>query len=658
MFPLLIKAAKTKRIKWFANAFLLVLVITFLFWNQSPPRSEHKQHAPPTPSRGGAPHLLLKKNPCSEKLRLVTQWPFDTGSYFVYDYFEQIDFQSSEQTIPTNSRQQSDLTLQATLELAMLERQSAANLFYLRFSVDEYQAEHDPLGIAQQIKEFKQTDAFALIDAQGQLIVLVTHPGDKLKSFWSRITERLQLRLPKDVSNVNWQHKEKFNGQSQLFDYHLSKSPSETCDQERNLLLVKRAKFEHENDFSFSNQVSISADFSRIEAMRIDELTTTKSKFFSFRSKNAVALHFRWRKMMMPDTIDALLEQYEKLRREEPRLSNANDEAFDEARLHRNELGGMSYAQLRNRWQKSKRFNIKHYLKAKAWIFLHPDQLNQLKIDMEHWDPEGDRFKLWSQALSAVGHPQAQALLSDLLNQHLDNESVAINLITNLAQVESYPPSSVSEQTLQATAQAKDGSLVAKSADLALGVFANKMQQSGDPEQQNRAREIHKAFEKELSPDESIDSILHKLSVLGNIGSSESFELIAPYVYHSSEKVRAHAVEALRLIWIDPARNLLLTRLEVDQSPRVRRTAAASLAYYPLQLDAIERTTNLALKEGEVGVRMAIYSMLGKSSRSFPKQVEHFFKLCLSVERVPQAIKMIEMYLAKLNADEADGLPQ
>lgn len=182
------------------------------------------------------------------------------------------------------------------------------------------------------------------------------------------------------------------------------------------------------------------------------------------------------------------------------------------------------------------------YLQLKAWIFLHPADLGQLADKLRALGPTDGRLRNVVKALTAVGSPEAQGVIVDLLHLHLDRENseLAKRLATSLGFVKE--PSPLAQKALQDIIAMKDRPDVRAQGALALGIMGHNLHKSGEDK---RAAEVESDSKRLLDQAQTPQDVKHALSVMGNFGPS-SRSVVDKFLASSDPEIRAQALFALR----------------------------------------------------------------------------------------------------------------
>jgi HEAT repeat protein len=108
------------------------------------------------------------------------------------------------------------------------------------------------------------------------------------------------------------------------------------------------------------------------------------------------------------------------------------------------------------------------------------------------------------------------------------------------------------------------------------------------------------------------------LGALGNAGSAESLNAIAPYAKSSSPQLRAVAMMSLRLVPGSRATDLLYRGLH-DPDPDVRLNAARSFQFRPFSPEDVQAFKRLISAEKMDRVRQALLENLKLEMPNYPQ---------------------------------------
>ena len=253
------------------------------------------------------------------------------------------------------------------------------------------------------------------------------------------------------------------------------------------------------------------------------------------------------------------------------------------------------------------------YLKLKALIYLHPDCSRRLGTLLAGSNPNGVTAPLLTGALSAVGHPQAQAALVEAIR---DGSRDAAGLTREIAALASVGnPTPLAEATVRWESVHAPTRSLRVMAELALGTMARNLADGAPARATRIIDEVVRKLRASPSPEEARLSLM----ALGNAGSVRALHMIARFMAHPSPLLRASAAAALR--WIDaPQVDAWLTRcLQSDPDATVRQEAAAALGFREPTAGTIVAQQRAFRTDRVEAVRLAILSNLGRAQGAFPE---------------------------------------
>jgi HEAT repeat protein len=311
-------------------------------------------------------------------------------------------------------------------------------------------------------------------------------------------------------------------------------------------------------------------------------------------------------------------------------LSAAASREASEAALERKELGDASLESLLAEMAKAEAAAARRtgpaplytplYLKLKALINLHPECCQRLGTLLAGSNPNGVTAPLLTGALSAVGHPLAQAALVEALRSGSPDTAALTREIASLASVENPTPSA--EATMRWEAVHAPTRSLRVMAELALGTMARNLADSAPA----RAGRIVDEIVRKLRAAPSNEEARLGLMALGNTGTARALPVIARFIAHSSPPLRASAVAALRWIDAPPVNAWLVHCLMSDPDATVRQEAAAALGFREPTAQTIAAQQRAFRAEPAESVRLAILSNLGRARRAFPELNEFIRK--------------------------------
>jgi HEAT repeat protein len=251
------------------------------------------------------------------------------------------------------------------------------------------------------------------------------------------------------------------------------------------------------------------------------------------------------------------------------------------------------------------------YLKFKALIYLHPESCDPLGKILSTADPKGPTFRILAGALGAIGsQPAQQALIAAIRARPQDWHALS-NLIPTLSSVPS--PGIDAEKELQALTTSADPN-ISSTALLSLGTVAHNLADK-EPE---RSASIVNELVRQADVSQTEEEAHHVLEALGNTASVQALPALSKFASGSSPRLRAAALDALRLIHSRQADALLIHGLTVDADATVRLEAAYALGFRKMTPSSFTSQKQVLLGESDDKVRAALLSNLWKVHQKFP----------------------------------------
>jgi len=221
-------------------------------------------------------------------------------------------------------------------------------------------------------------------------------------------------------------------------------------------------------------------------------------------------------------------------------------------------------------------------------------------------DPTTAEARVAVGALTGAGTPEAQAVMLRLLAARGGDVDFMRLLIPTMGFA--VNPGRELEDALRTTAGNHDQASVRTVASLALGAVAAHVATS-DPA---RAHKIVDEYRGKLSVASDLAAIDDSLEVLGNAGTAEVVQAVAPYLHDTRARVRADALEALRRIPTPEVESILLGALRDDAEADVRAAAAWALSYrQPTPATLSTQAAVLAAERSENVARTLLENLWG-----------------------------------------------
>ncbi len=252
------------------------------------------------------------------------------------------------------------------------------------------------------------------------------------------------------------------------------------------------------------------------------------------------------------------------------------------------------------------------YLKIKALVAVHPETSPRFAELLHKAELQSLTMRLVPTALAAIGHPEAQTALVDVLRRRQSDEASVAYLVPILARLKS--PSPEAENALRHLAHSASPAIMAI-AELGLGSMAGHLKATAP----QRSAGIVSGFVQELKSVGSEERLTHLLLVLGNSGASDALPAIQEQVRNKSVGVRVAAVAALRFIEIDQAEILMLEALASDADAEVREAVVHALPYRAMNDRTFRALATTCQSDKGVGVRLAALNFLWQLREQFPE---------------------------------------
>lgn len=259
--------------------------------------------------------------------------------------------------------------------------------------------------------------------------------------------------------------------------------------------------------------------------------------------------------------------------------------------------------------ERAKKEETEWFLKARALVYLHPEELPRIQDLLGSADVTSSFFQTMTAALVNISSPEAQKVLAHLALAKRDDAKALQSLVPDLGFVQN--PEVVVEEALR-TLQKDEDEWTRSMADLALSTLGSQLDKSSNPEKNERLRtivnEVHAGFEAAEG-----ESLKHKLDMLGNLATPDSLPLIKESLKHADSEIRALSATALRDLKSLDAENLLKDLLTHDKDAEVRVSAAMALQNFKPNSDLLNFESAALEKEENVRVRIQLLIALAKA---------------------------------------------
>lgn len=328
------------------------------------------------------------------------------------------------------------------------------------------------------------------------------------------------------------------------------------------------------------------------------------------QASSTLTLEFLEKERIAPDELRAMLEAYGERKMGAPALTLAFviSEEEREAIIQRSELGQATkeslLADLVRAEGEGKKRDTPLYLKFKALIFVHPEVCQDLGRLLAGSHPGSLTMGILSEALSGVGHEEAQAALVGAI-QTLQQDSTALpGIVEQLGLVKM--PTQQAEETIRKLAVGSSVGVVADAAILALGNMARNLEER----ESERANQIVDWIVSEIQEAQSEARIRLFLLSLGNAGSRRALKTILRFAEHPSSSLRSVAVSGLRWVDSEEADDWLARVLTSDEEASVRLEAVFALSFRKLSPETFQAIKKALLGDQATMVRLSILKNL------------------------------------------------
>jgi HEAT repeat protein len=372
---------------------------------------------------------------------------------------------------------------------------------------------------------------------------------------------------------------------------------------------------------SGSLKVTFDVAEGRLQAVEGEETTTqlVNAKAVA-RADSTLKVTFKFGQLLSRFELDKLTAQLTPLKAVPPAaITAAPPSSEEEAAIHRNELGDATEKTLLEelaRLEAQTDASISEtrlYLKVKALVYLHPESCLALANVLIAAKNDSTTMRIVMDALSSIGHAQAQAALEKVIVAKPDDEALLAELVPALAMVEQ--PTEATEAALRQLATSSRLPNIRAAAELGLGTMAYQLR-AAEPA---RAAAIIRPMVAKLAKADTVELRRHYLYVIGNAGLDETLPPIIGYVSDANAELRAAAAAALRWIEDAKAEDLLCTALTSDSDTMVRVEAATSLGFRPMTSKSFAAQKTAFLKDSSSHVRRTLLPNFSRASSAFPE---------------------------------------
>lgn len=377
--------------------------------------------------------------------------------------------------------------------------------------------------------------------------------------FWRSLAERMQVNVPSLLDAPTWSQEETIAGDRTRARYEIDSTLLTPALRGEKIYL--RKSFETAQ-LSGESLVLLQPHFEGLEKldMQVRETLTDSS------------LHIQWQRQNQQDEsrLAVLDTRWGKSR------SDNRGQSSQETMIQKVALGSLGFDEIWNLMTQSGSQNSQElYLKLKAWIYLHPDEVQKLVDRLKGLDEGDPALKLGIRALAAAGQPEAQDALVDLLDQRKTDVPLARKIITTLGLVPA--PTLKAQAALEALSQANEDSPVRRSSRLALGIMGQRLSQNPDADSQKRAENLEAQALANLRRASGLAQITEALAVLGNCGLTR-IEDLDPWLKHADPAIRGPAFFALRFARPEVTPDYLVNQYPGEVAAAVQRQILQALS--------------------------------------------------------------------------------
>jgi hypothetical protein len=384
-----------------------------------------------------------------------------------------------------------------------------------------------------------------------------------VSQFWQSLAERLQVSLPATLHTPIWDQQENMGGASVSSRYEIDPTHPSPA------LLAEKIYIQKSFDASPSPQKKISGESLILMQARFEGLDQLQVNAHEVQELNGqswssdTSLKLEWQKQTTQnETRLASLEA-------RWGLSEGEGLSSQETSIQKAALGSLGLDELWEQMhQPGTQSSQELYLKLKAWIYLHPDEIRRLMDRLKALDESDPALKMAIRALAAAGQVEAQNALVDLLDQRQNDVPLARKIITTLGLVPE--PTLKAQEFLERLSQGDEDSAVRRNSRLALGMMGQRLSQVQDPVAQKRAQDLEELALKNLRQARGLAATTEALAVLGNCGVSRIADL-EPWLTHADPAIRGQAFFALRFAKTKEAPAYLVEHYSLEASGEVQQ---------------------------------------------------------------------------------------
>lgn len=407
-----------------------------------------------------------------------------------------------------------------------------------------------------------------------------------VQQFWKSLAERLQVRLPAELSSFRWQNEEEHGDIPLLVDYALD--PKIFLESHSGKGFHVTRSFAQAGNSERLIQGKTQAVFApRFAGILVLEAETHEEQQFQGQMWSSESrLSLRWKETATLD--EAALATVEHVRDMRQLQKSATAE---EASIHRQALGSMDFDTLWDKLRTGTEANADDlYLKLKAWVYLHPHRLDILLERIKGRDAADPLMKTAIRALAGSGRSEGQNALVVLLQQHDSDEQLGLKIISTLAFVPE--PTQKAQEAVEALSRGPVDNPLRSSSHLVLGAMGRQLAASPEPASRERAKTIEKVILDSLRSASGRRAILDALAVVGNFGINRLDDL-QPWLNDPDPEIRANAYFALRFGKPENTPEFLAKAFSLESDVHVRRQMLQALALRPANAHWFQATQSL-----------------------------------------------------------------
>ncbi len=287
------------------------------------------------------------------------------------------------------------------------------------------------------------------------------------------------------------------------------------------------------------------------------------------------------------------------------------------------------------------------YAKAKAFVYLNPDNLGSVKDELTELAATTEAFQIWTKALSAVGSPEAQRVIADVLLARVNEKPVFTELIPSLGLVDE--PTVHSEETLKQLANVGTRTEQKSMAQLALGIMGFHLK-DGDQASQGRFLAMLEDAKKELDQANDSEDKRFQLALLGNAGAKVALPAIKPFLAHSDANLQKEALLAMRLI--DDPEVIGIFRNEALAGNELSETAVEALGYQPASVARLAIEADILAANSPTKLKNMVLGNVFQEARALPKEVRQLITRAANQEQDTEVQRYARELLRNLDLSE------